>query len=78
MWTKMEPSYQAIIAKYPKLNHVQRINHLGALGTGNHSIEVCLDENKNVWFLLHRDRVAWAIASARFSSSWQRTTCASG
>jgi tRNA-splicing ligase RtcB (3'-phosphate/5'-hydroxy nucleic acid ligase) len=32
---------------------VQRINHLGTLGTGNHFIEVCLDENENVWFLLH-------------------------
>src|SRR5690242_11318932 len=37
----MEPAYQAIIEKYPKLNHVQRINHLGTLGTGNHFIEVC-------------------------------------
>jgi tRNA-splicing ligase RtcB len=49
----MEPAYKAIIDKYPKLNHVQRINHLGTLGTGNHFIEVCLDENENVWFLLH-------------------------
>ena len=31
----------------------QRVNHLGTLGTGNHFIEVCLDENENVWFLLH-------------------------
>ena len=47
------PAYQSIVDKYPKLNHVQRINHLGTLGTGNHSIEVCLDEHENVWFLLH-------------------------
>ncbi len=40
-------------SKSIKLNHVQRINHLGTLGTGNHFIEVCLDENENVWFLLH-------------------------
>jgi len=53
VWAKMEPAYQAIIEKYPKLNHVQRINHLGTLGTGNHFIEVCLDEGENVWFLLH-------------------------
>src|SRR5215468_5274653 len=53
VWAKMEPAYQAIIEKYPKLNHVQRINHLGTLGTGNHFIEVCLDENENVWYLLH-------------------------
>jgi len=78
VWAKMEPAYKAIIEKYPKLNHVQRINHLGTLGTGNHFIELCLDENENVWFLCTRDRVAWAIASARFSLSWRRTTCASG
>src|SRR5499425_2900082 len=52
-WAKMEPAYQAIVDKYPKLNHPQRVNHLGTLGTGNHFIEVCLDENQNVWFLLH-------------------------
>jgi tRNA-splicing ligase RtcB len=27
--------------------------HLGTLGTGNHFIEVCLDEQDRVWFLLH-------------------------
>jgi tRNA-splicing ligase RtcB len=27
--------------------------HLGTLGTGNHFIEVCLDEAGSVWFLLH-------------------------
>jgi tRNA-splicing ligase RtcB len=53
VWAKMEPAYQAIVEKYPKLNHPQRVNHMGTLGTGNHFIEVCLDENENVWFLLH-------------------------
>ena len=28
-------------------------NHLGTLGTGNHFIEVCLDEAERVWFMLH-------------------------
>ena len=27
--------------------------HLGTLGTGNHFIEVCLDERVHVWFMLH-------------------------
>ncbi len=78
VWAKMEPAYNAILEKYPKLDHKQRVNHLGTLGTGNHFIEVCLDENENVWFLLHSGHVALAIASARFSSSWRRTTCTSG
>jgi hypothetical protein len=29
-------SDKAIIEKYPKLDHKQRVNHLGTLGTGNH------------------------------------------
>jgi tRNA-splicing ligase RtcB len=29
------------------------VNHLGTLGTGNHFIEVCLDENDQVWLMLH-------------------------
>jgi len=28
-------------------------NHLGTLGTGNHFIEVCLDEEGRVWLMLH-------------------------
>lgn len=27
--------------------------HLGTLGTGNHFIELCLDERQNVWVMLH-------------------------
>ena len=37
----MEPAYKAIVEKYPKLDHKQRVNHLGTLGTGNHFIEGC-------------------------------------
>jgi tRNA-splicing ligase RtcB len=29
------------------------VQHLGTLGTGNHFIEICLDEADRVWFLLH-------------------------
>ncbi|MCL0184807.1 RtcB family protein, partial [Klebsiella pneumoniae] len=29
------------------------VNHLGTLGTGNHFIEVCLDERDQVWAMLH-------------------------
>jgi tRNA-splicing ligase RtcB len=53
-WGKLHERFERIVKKYPKLNHPQRINHLGTLGTGNHFIEVCLDnENQNVWFMLH-------------------------
>ena len=39
--------------KHPKLDRGNHSNHLGTLGTGNHFIEVCLDESDKVWFMLH-------------------------
>jgi len=44
-----------IIAKHPKLERAaaRAPHHLGSLGTGNHFIELCLDENDDVWVMLH-------------------------
>ena len=54
MWgAELKPRYDAILAKHPKLDRGNHANHLGTLGTGNHFIEVCLDEAENVWFMLH-------------------------
>lgn len=52
-WSALLPKYQNIIDKYPKLGVGNDSNHLGTLGTGNHFIEVCLDEENRVWFMLH-------------------------
>lgn len=52
-WAALKPRYEAILAKHPKLDRGNDVNHLGTLGTGNHFIEVCLDESENVWFMLH-------------------------
>jgi tRNA-splicing ligase RtcB len=49
----LKPRYDAILEKHPKLDRGNHANHLGTLGTGNHFIEVCLDESEIVWFLLH-------------------------
>ena len=78
VWAKMERAYKAVVDKYPKLDHKQRVNHLGTLGTGNHFIEVCLDENENVWFLLHSGSRGVGNRFGNFSSNWRRTICASG
>ena len=43
----------AITDKYPKLEKTNNRAHLGTLGTGNHFVEVCLDEADRVWFMLH-------------------------
>ena len=52
-WTTLAPDYREICAKHPKLGQGNDANHLGTLGTGNHFIEVCLDEADRVWFMLH-------------------------
>jgi tRNA-splicing ligase RtcB len=52
-WARLEPGYRAIVAKHPKIDRGATIEHLGTLGTGNHFIEVCLDEAEQVWLMLH-------------------------
>ena len=44
-----------ITDKYPLLERAAKKapNHAGTLGTGNHFIEVCLDEEQRVWIMLH-------------------------
>jgi tRNA-splicing ligase RtcB len=52
-WATLRPDYERIVAKYPKLNRGSDLTHLGTLGTGNHFMEVCLDETDQVWLMLH-------------------------
>lgn len=49
----LQQGYEEICAKFPKLGKGNAANHLGTLGTGNHFIEVCLDEEQRVWVVLH-------------------------
>jgi tRNA-splicing ligase RtcB len=53
VWRQLSTGYRAITEKYPKLDRGNDVNHLGTLGTGNHFIEVCLDEGDRVWCMLH-------------------------
>lgn len=53
VWHRLEIQYAEILAKHPKAKSFNNSNHLGTLGTGNHFIEVCLDENDSVWIMLH-------------------------
>ena len=52
-WTRLADRYADIITKHPKAKGYNGANHLGTLGTGNHFIEICLDENNTVWVMLH-------------------------
>jgi tRNA-splicing ligase RtcB len=52
-WAQLAPAFESICADYPRLKNTNNHTHLGTLGTGNHFIEVCLDEQGAVWFMLH-------------------------
>ncbi|MEZ4403472.1 MAG: RtcB family protein [Kofleriaceae bacterium] len=52
-WATLAPGYQAIVAAHPKIGRGVEAIHLGTLGTGNHFIELCLDEAGQVWIMLH-------------------------
>ncbi len=52
-WRALDERYKAILAKHPKIKHKRPEHQLGSLGTGNHFIELCLDEADNVWVMLH-------------------------
>ncbi len=45
--------FDVISDKHPKVRQSNNLNHLGTLGTGNHFIELCLDEQDRVWVMLH-------------------------
>ncbi|HET9623149.1 MAG TPA: RtcB family protein [Kofleriaceae bacterium] len=52
-WAGLATGYRQLVARHKKLGTGNDVNHLGTLGTGNHFIEVCLDERDRVWFMLH-------------------------
>lgn len=53
VWSKLNGGYEQIIGKHPKAKGYNSLTHLGSLGTGNHFIEICLDEIGSVWVMLH-------------------------
>lgn len=52
-------SLNSIIQKHPGLFKMMKkpretwVQQMGSLGGGNHFIEICLDENQQVWLMLH-------------------------
>lgn len=53
-WMGLEPGWREILGANPKVKgRGATEHHLGTLGTGNHFIEVTLDEADRVWFMLH-------------------------
>ncbi|MEZ6187620.1 MAG: RtcB family protein [Planctomycetota bacterium] len=53
-WAELAPGYAEICERQPTVaKGKDPARHLGTLGSGNHFIEVCLDEEDRVWFMLH-------------------------
>lgn len=52
-WLSLCSRYDAIVAKHPKIASHKTFEFMGTLGTGNHFIELCLDEDDHVWVMLH-------------------------
>lgn len=52
-WSPLDDAFKIMVEKFPFLKRTNNIRHLGTLGSGNHFIEVCLDESNNVWIMLH-------------------------
>ena len=52
-WATLAEPFARLVEKHPRLKNTNNHSHLGTLGTGNHFIEVCLDEANAVWFMLH-------------------------
>ena len=52
-WKELEPGFKRINEMAPRFEKANNVKHLGTLGTGNHFVEVCLDEDNHVWVMLH-------------------------
>ncbi len=52
-WDGLKDGYKEIILAAPELDRGATWSQLGTLGTGNHFVEVCLDEEQRVWIMLH-------------------------
>jgi len=53
IWAELSVDFERVVADAPHLARANHRNHLGTLGTGNHFVEVCLDEAQRVWVMLH-------------------------
>jgi tRNA-splicing ligase RtcB len=53
VWAGLRSGWEAIAEKFPVLERGKHVTQLGTLGSGNHFIEVCLDEADHVWVMLH-------------------------
>lgn len=65
-WAELATRFDALCEKYPRLKNSNTLMHLGTLGTGNHFIELCLDQDQRVWVMLHSGSRGVGNAIGRF------------
>ncbi len=52
-WEPLQTGFDYLTEKFPVFKNTNNLKHMGTLGTGNHFIEICLDEQDAVWVMLH-------------------------
>ncbi len=52
-WVDLENDFKHLCELHPRLKNTNNLQHLGTLGTGNHFVELCIDEKQDVWVMLH-------------------------
>ncbi|MFG0788996.1 RtcB family protein [Delftia tsuruhatensis] len=53
VWATLADEFDLLCELHPRLANTNNRKHLGTLGSGNHFIEICLDEAGFVWLMLH-------------------------
>lgn len=52
-WNPLAQGHKWLEEQHPRAFRPKAMEQLGTLGSGNHFIEVCLDESQQVWVMLH-------------------------
>jgi tRNA-splicing ligase RtcB len=52
-WSGLVRDFERLCDLHPRFTKTNNLHHLGTLGTGNHFVELCLDESDQVWVMLH-------------------------
>jgi len=53
VWRGLRDEFKIICEKHPIIEKSNHRHHLGTLGSGNHFVELCLDEDERFWVMLH-------------------------
>lgn len=75
-YTALAQEWDDLVRQFPKIRHRGPLDHLGTLGTGNHFIELCLDETDHVWLMLHSGSRGPGNAIGRYFIERAQEECA--